>query len=341
MKHKFLIVAPMLLVLLLLSVSAVGAQGSVGSCGIYADKTSLAEGETVQFDIGCLFGGIVDLYAFQFGTTATGPIHTVGGATQYMTGQNWFDTGYHGGIEPFTADNKLTNFASSSMADIGVTTPDETILFGSIEYTPNHVEGDTTATLSFLSYNSLKLGDHWGASITPSSLTSSVTVNIIDMWSLRLTVKSDGHEMSKLSTVQATVDSLPPMSQATAWAPPGGEPSVAFNFEDKLVAGSTPSLLVSMRSHLSCFSPALTLGGSVTTGTITLFAGEVAAPVLEATPTIDMVDIVRLGDMIAGIVVFNPNKPTEDVNGSGSVNIFDLIHASRNYGTQQGACVVG
>lgn len=182
--------------------------------------------------------------------------------------------------------------------------------------------GSATLTL-----NSLLLGDESGADLHVAFVPTT-TVTIIDLYTFRLTVASDG-TVQQVRDVTAVVDSVTPDATTPSATPLG----MTFVYNDKITPPYTPSLSADMKSHLECASPALSLTASVTDLTINLKAGDVVLDSTDATPSINLFDSTAIG-----LAYGQASTDEVDVNGDGTVNVFDLIHVGRNYGAVKGLC---
>lgn len=272
---------------------------------------SVYEGSSFTATVKCDDGN--DVYGFQLGTSSSGSASS--STTSYTPGTFVTDVG----SDYLEASNTLSNYSVSRRAP--ATAASGNFSLGSLDYTADTgLTADSSVTLSL---DSLLLGDISGAPLSAST-TPTTTVDILDLLTLNLTVASDGN-VQQVRNVTASIDS----SNRGPQTNPGR--SVTFNFADE-IATVTPVLTADMVSHLAC-SGALNLTSSVTDLTIHLKAGDVVLNGADPTPRINLFDAVTIA-----LALGTPGSGEEDVNGDGTVNIFDLIHVGRNYGTVMGAC---
>jgi FlaG/FlaF family flagellin (archaellin) len=213
----------------------------------------------------------------------------------------------------------VSNYSVSRRAP--ATAASGSFTLGSLDFTAS--SGLTANGSATISLDNLLLGDISGAPINVS--TTNATVTVINLLTLNLTVASDG-SVQQVRNVTASVD-------ATTLGPQTGSgTSLVLNFNNT-VETPTPVLTADMKSHLVC-SGGLNLTTEVTNQTIHLKAGDVVLNAADASPRINIFDATTIG-----LAFGSAGTGEEDVNGDGTVNVFDLIHVGRNYGAVTGACV--
>jgi hypothetical protein len=272
---------------------------------------SVNEGATFTATVEC--DDVDDVYGFQLATFASGDAST--SASSYVPGTFVTDVG----SDYLSASNSLSNYSVSRRSP--ATAANGNFTLGSIDFTAN--SGLTANGSVTLTIDSLLLGDISGAALTVP-IVDSTSVTILDLLTLNLTVASDG-TMQQVRDVTASVDAETRGPQTSSGT------SLVLNFTD-VIATSTPVLTADMKSHLQC-SGALNLTTSVTNQTIHLKAGDVVLNAADVTPSINLFDAVTIG-----LAYGSAGTAEEDVNGDGTVNVFDLIHVGRNYGAVTGLC---
>lgn len=320
MKHKLLVLAPLFVVLLLLSVSAVAAQAPA-ECTVNAPQI-VNEGQDFNIEVYCWSTSpSSNFYGFQFGTTVTGNASTT--ATGYTPGDFVTDVGAD---QTLVGHNSLDNYAVSRSNGAPAIAVAQGVSLGSVVYTANSgLIHDGSATVDV---TPMLLGDIWGGEIEVFPNDYPLDITIRDLYSLNLTVKSDG-VVSAVNDVAAVVDSL----TADSVTPSATPPSVTFVYTDQIINHTLP-VRAEMRSHLYCIGN-VTLTQSVTTKTVELKAGDVypvGGPLNSS--VIDNMDAQAIG------LQFGSTTPTGevDVNSDGKVSFLDLIHVGRNWNQHPGVC---
>jgi hypothetical protein len=293
--------------------------GDSVSQGCYIDAPeSVDEDATFTATVRC--DSVDDLYGFQLGTTLSGNASTA--ATGYTLGE--FDTN---SVNPrLTVGNTLDLF---SQAHTGNDISDGSYTLGSYEVSADKyllADGSVSITLDdFLA------SDSSGAVLDALAAApdATVTVNNIILTLLQgdVTVASDG-SMTNVSNAAISLDgtTYPVASGA------GGSVAVAVNQE-----GGQLDIAVTadMDSHLACTETKTIADGindvSAAIGTLTLLAGDVVSVGGDA--AINLQDAVAVGAAFGGAA-----SGEEDVNGNGTVDIFDLVHIGRNYNASNVDC---
>jgi hypothetical protein len=280
------------------------------ACSINA-PASVNEGTSFTATVEC--EDVDNVYGFQLGTSASGDVST--SASSYVPGSFVTDAG----SDYLSASNSLSNYSVSRRSP--VTAASGSFTLGSLDFMANSgLSANGSATLTI---DSLLLGDINGGAITVP-IVNSTSVTIVDLLTLNLTVASDG-TVQQLRDVTASVDAESRGPQTAAGT------SLILNFTD-VISTPTPLLTADMRSHLQC-SGSLNLTTSITNQTIHLKAGDVVLNAADVTASINLFDAVTIG-----LAFGSAGSAEEDVNGDGTVNIFDLIHVGRNYGAITGLC---
>lgn len=286
----------------------------VPQCAIDA-PASVNEGETFTATVRC--GGVSSVYGFQFGTSWAGdasPFQRAYDAGSFVT---------DAGSNLITLKNQVAGGLYSVTRSGTAPEANGPFSLGSLGFTAvNHLQADGSATLTL---HSLLLGNKLGADLH-ATFAPTTNVTIVDLWSLHLTVKSDG-AVNAVNDVTATVDSVTPDSTTPLTTPPG----VLFVYDDKFGAPHTTTVTADMKSHLACSVGTVTLTGTVTNGTLTLLAGDV-----NNDNAIDLLDSTAIG----GVYGSTGYTGAEDVNADTNVNVLDLIHVGRNYDAVMTACSV-
>jgi len=269
------------------------------------------EGASFTATVQC--NGVNNVYGFQLGTSASGAAST--SAIGYTPGS--FVTS--AGSDYLETNNTLGAYVVSRRAPAAAASGSFTL--GSLDFTASGgLSADGSAVLSL---NTLLLGDLSGAPIT-AVLEGTTTVTILDLRTLNLTVSSDGSvQQVRNVTASANTETRGPQT--------GVGTSLTLNFTDAINT-ATPTLTVDMTSHLVC-SGTITLPSSVSSRTVQLKAGDVVLNGADVSARINLYDAVTIG-----LAYGTAGTGEEDVNGDGTVNIFDLIHVGRNYGAVTGAC---
>ncbi|MBK9745793.1 MAG: hypothetical protein IPO91_03350 [Chloroflexi bacterium] len=276
-----------------------------------AAPAAVNEGASFTATVQC--DGVDNVYGFQLGTSSSGAASTI--ATSYTPGS--FVTS--AGSDYLETNNTLNAYVVSRRAPAVAASGDFTL--GSVNFTASGgLSADGSAVLSL---NTLLLGDMSGAPITPAIL-GNTRIPVLDLRTLNLTVSSDGSvQQVRNVTASANTETRGPQT--------GAGTSLTLNFADAINT-STPTLTVDMTSHLMC-SGSITLPSSVSSRTVQLKAGDVVLNGADVSARINLYDAVTIG-----LAYGTAGTGEEDVNGDGTVNIFDLIHVGRNYGSVTGAC---
>lgn len=279
-------------------------------CFINAPQ-SVFEGAAFTASVQC--NNISSVYGFQIGTSSTGGAST--SATSYIPGSFVTDVG----SDFLEASNAPSNYSVSRRAP--ATAGSGNFGLGSIDYVAN--AGLTANSSATLSLDTLLLGDISGASIN-APVSSTTVVTVLDLLTLNLTLSSDG-------TVQQVRDVSASVGAVTRGPQTGSGSSLVLNFAD-VIESHSATLSADIKSHLQCSGP-LNLTTSVTNMSIQLKAGDVVLNGADASARINLFDAVTIG-----LAFGTAGDGEEDVNGDGTVNIFDLIHVGRNYGAITSVC---
>jgi hypothetical protein len=272
---------------------------------------SVYEGQTFTSTVRCDTAS--EVYGFQLGTSSSGA--AAAAASSYTAGTFVTDVA----PDYLEGSNTLSNYSVSRRAPAAAASGE--LDLASLDYTAS--TGLTANSSATLSLDNMMLGDITGAPVD-IAYDETTTITVLDLLTLNLTVASDG-SVQQVRNVTASVDSENRGPQTATGS------SLTFNFSD-VITSSTPVLTADMKSHLVC-SGSLNLTSSVTNKTIHLDAGDVVLSGSDASARINLFDAVSIG-----LAFGSAGAGEEDVNGDGTVNIFDLIHVGRNYGAVTGAC---
>lgn len=322
MKHKFLIVAPMLLVLLLLSVSSVAAQEITfsGNCSIDAPMT-VYEGQPFTAIFACM--GLDGAYGFQLGSTIEydGPSDAVTIPTTYNAG-NFAEGGAR-----VIGNNTIAKYAVTRTDNGSAPSPSFTL--GTLNFTTTKgvLMQNAELTLS-IGPGDLKIGNRDSEVIFDLDHITFSHVDIINLFSLtNLQVQSASTHVGQVSNVRVTVG-----SNVAENLGPVDDP-VLLNFFDAIKPGIN-LVTADMKSHLACSSSedfTLDIDGL----TITLKPGDV-----------NNSGKIGVGDAQIIALAFGavPADYTgeADVDANGIVDILDMIYVGVNYDAQTSSteCVV-
>lgn len=280
----------------------------------YIDAPAAAyEGTSFTSTVRC--NSASGVYGFQLGTSAVGD--AAASAASYTPGSFVTDVG----DDYIEGRNTLDNYSVTRRSPAGEAVGDFSL--GSLGYTTSTgLTADSSATLSL---DTLLLGDLTGAPVD-IGVTSPTTVRIINRFTLTLTITSDG-SVQQVRDVTASADTV------TLGPETGTGTALTLHFND-IITPAAPTLSADMRSHLACSGGSVNLDpAGANPVTIELQAGDVVLNEADTTPAINLYDAVAIG-----LAFGTPGSGEEDVNGDGTVNIFDLIHVGRNYDTVMGAC---
>jgi hypothetical protein len=326
-----LIVVVLLLIQTVTFAPTVKADGTIPGC--YIDAPASAD-EGTSFDVTVKCHSLTaDVFGFEFGstfsssTTPSSVVPTV--PTTYTAGD--FVTGH----SVLVGANSLSGLYAVSRQGTDTQTGDFTL--GSYTVTvPFGLTADGTATVTM---GSFKLSDNSGLPITgqlQASPDSSTTLTNLQIAMLdgTITVQSDG-AMTNIESVALDLGS-PTVGSSPATVTTAAGSSTTFPIANLqyAVAADNLAVTVSMTSHLTCTRDFSLVDGandaSVTPGTITLLAGDA---ITVSDNAINIQDATAIGSAFG-----TSTSARTDVNRNGTVDIFDLVHVGRNYGTAAGTC---
>ncbi|MCC6615127.1 MAG: hypothetical protein IT320_16740 [Anaerolineae bacterium] len=320
MSRKIVIIT-IIAVLLLSAHSAFAGNPSLPGCYVDA-PTDVDEGATFTVTVTCKT--LVAAYGFEYGTTLTGD--GVADDSSYTPGT--FTTDASGGV--LVGSNALNLYAVSRQ---GLNSATGDFTMGSYSATADiglTSDGGVSVTL-----DDFKLSTILGVPIlgmVQAEADATIVINNINLALLtgNITLASDG-SVGAISDVALNLGGVD-YNQSSA---------AADHYDFTVAAGvQFPSLSVDVAAdidgHLACTKTYSLADGpnaaASAIGTITLKAGDVVS--VASDTAINIQDATAVGSQ------FGSSSPTGevDINQDGVVDIYDLVHVGRNYGTSQGQC---
>lgn len=302
-----------------------GAQGTA-TCFIDTDEV-VDEGEEFTVTVTC--NDATDgVYGFELSTSVSGYLKSRD--DEYQPGT--FITDAVGGVYSDGLDNETDGLYVISLRDAG-DIPTGAFTLGFYEILADKylsgVNDDDSVTIAI---SGLKLSTLYGAPITRALEPATVIIRDIDLAYVNgwVTVASDGH-VEGLRNLTLTSDEFNPPAFT-------GDPGDAYEYEillgPKEVANTDEdnnndalplTITMSMVSHLTCTTTLVFDDGENENelGSYTLYAGNVTGGENE----INNDDAAAIGAAY-GADVF---APAVDINADGKIDIFDLVHVSRNF----------
>ena len=310
--------------------AVIGSDPALSGCYLYTPN-AVNEGDSFAATVKCHDIGS-PVYGFQFGTTFSPALVTRNGvpntpvATQLGTS---YVEGNFAPTNPLVGMNSLSNLYAVSHTGTDTSTGDFTL--GTFYATaPLGITANSSATVDL---RDLKLSDISGADVVVGLPNSQTTVTINNLYiALRgsgtIRVSSDGR-MTTLRAVHLGLDGGDPADIPTASGSFTDFSVLAYRYP---TGKQSADLAISLTSHLSCTRTVPLVDGLNTVSALgtayTLKAGDA-----NADHHIDLNDAVLVGSYFG-----TSRTDGTDINGDGTINIFDLVHIGRNYTAVSGTC---
>lgn len=340
----------MFLIVLLILLAVAGSVSAHPTDGCYANSSALTinEGATATITIECInIPTANNAFGFQIGTSRSGDYDPLTLATSYTAGTfSNASTGASSGV--LVGSNSLSGLYAVTRQGTEVATTTAFTL-GTYDVTAmSNLTSDGSIVITMVDGNFM-LSNNVGVPLTGwlrdvNDITITITNLDLAWLASAINVQSDVTSISNLPLVELVLGDKTYSQTNVA--------SYVYNFtmdttHQYVEAGSpaadgtlTISASADMTGHLMC-SNDLDLGDAGlatdvttvigTTGTISLKAGDA-----DDDGDIDNADATTIGANMST----NPGDD-KNINGDSTINILDLVHVGRNFGSISGTCGTG
>ncbi|MGJ3240361.1 MAG: hypothetical protein ACFE0Q_16760 [Anaerolineae bacterium] len=320
----------------------------VDGCYANASASTINEGDSVDITIECVnIPTANNVFGYQIGTTTTGDYDVTTFPTVYTAGTfSDASTGATSGVI-VGANNLADLYAVTRQGSETATTTDFTLGAFSIDALSSlTTDGSIVVNMDdgdfILSNNVGQALTGWLRDV--NDITITITNLDLAWLNSTMTVVSDVTTISNLPTVELV------LGDKTYTQSPVASYTYTFTMDDthqysEVGSPSGDGVLsidasANMTGHLSC-SNTIDLGDSGSAIDVSTVVGTAGEIVLKAGDADDDDDIDNADATTIGANMGTNPADDKDINGDGTVNILDLVHVGRNFGSNSGTCGTG